>query len=83
MSAYRFSSSLKFFFKRLNALLLLGKFTKKGSSLLVASIGGGALIPLLFGAMKDWMGAQNAYWICLPFYLLIMFYAYYGYKIRR
>ena len=65
------------------AIVDLGKFTKKGSSLLVASIGGGALIPLLFGAMKDWMGAQNAYWICLPFYLLIMFYAYYGYKIRR
>ena len=65
------------------AITELGKFTKKGSSLLVASIGGGALIPLLFGAMKDWMGMQNAYWICLPFYLLIMFYAYYGYKIRR
>ena len=65
------------------AIVDLGKFTKKGSSLLVASIGGGALIPLLFGAMKDWVGNQQAYWICLPFYLLIMFYAYYGYKIRR
>ena len=65
------------------AIVDLGKFTGKGSSLLVASIGGGALIPLLFGAMKDWLGMQNAYWICLPFYLLIMYYAYYGYKIRR
>ena len=65
------------------AITELGKFTKKGSSLLVASIGGGALIPLLFGAMKDWVGMQNAYWICLPFYLLIMYYAYYGYKIRK
>jgi fucose permease len=65
------------------AIVDLGKFTKKGSSLLVASIGGGALIPLLFGAMKDWAGSQNAYWICLPFYLLIMFYAYYGYRIRK
>ncbi|MBQ4299088.1 MAG: glucose/galactose MFS transporter [Bacteroidales bacterium] len=65
------------------AIVDLGKFTKKGSSLLVASIGGGALIPLLFGAMKDWAGSQNAYWICLPFYLLIMYYAYFGYKIRK
>lgn len=65
------------------AITDLGKFTKKGSSLLVASIGGGALIPLLFGAVKDWLGSQNAYWICLPFYLLIMYYAYYGYKIRK
>lgn len=64
------------------AITDLGKFTKKGSSLLVASLAGGAVIPLLFGWMKDMMGAQNAYWICLPFYLLIMFYAYKGYKIR-
>lgn len=65
------------------AITELGKFTKKGSSLLVACIGGGAVIPLLFGFLKDVTGSQNAYWICLPFYLLIMFYAYYGYKIRR
>lgn len=65
------------------AIVDLGKFTKKGSSLLVASIGGGAVIPLLFGAIKGWAGMQDAYWICLPFYLLIMFYAYYGYKIRK
>ena len=65
------------------AITDLGKFTKKGSSLLVACIGGGAVIPLLFGWMKDIMSAQTAYWICLPFYLLIMFYAYYGYKIRK
>ena len=65
------------------AITDLGKFTKKGSSLLVACIGGGAVIPLLFGWMKDIMNAQTAYWICLPFYLLIMFYAYYGYKIRK
>lgn len=65
------------------AITELGRFTKKGSSLLVASIGGGALIPLLFGFVKDLAGSQQAYWICLPFYLLIMFYAYYGYKIRK
>lgn len=65
------------------AITDLGKFTKKGSSLLVASIGGGALIPLLFGFLKDVAGCQQAYWICLPFYLLIMFYAYKGYKIRK
>ncbi len=64
------------------AITDLGKFTKKGSSLLVASIGGGALIPLLFGALKDALGSQSAYWICLPFYLLILYYAYYGYIIR-
>jgi FHS family L-fucose permease-like MFS transporter len=61
----------------------LGKFTKVGSSLLVASIGGGALIPLIFGFLKDAVGNQNAYWICLPCYIFIMYYAYKGYKIRH
>lgn len=64
------------------AIADLGKFTKTGSALLVISIGGGALIPLLFGFLKDVTGCQNAYWICLPFYLMIMYYSYYGYKIR-
>lgn len=65
------------------AIVDLGKFTKVGSSLLVASIGGGALIPLVFGFLKDSVGNQQAYWICVPCYLFIFFYAYYGYKIRK
>ena len=65
------------------AIVDLGKFTKKGSSLLVTSLFGGAVIPLIFGALKDGVGQQQAYWICLPFYLLIMYYAYRGYKIRK
>lgn len=65
------------------AITDLGKFTKTGSSLLVACIGGGAVIPLLFGLMKDLTGSQMAYWICLPFYLLIMYYSYFGYRIRK
>ena len=65
------------------AIADLGKFTKTGSALLVMSIGGGALIPLVFGFLKDVTGCQNAYWICLPFYLMIMYYSYYGYKIRK
>lgn len=65
------------------AIVDLGKFTKVGSSLVVASFGGGALIPLLFGLLKDGIGNQAAYWICLPCYLFIFYYAYYGYKIRR
>ena len=65
------------------AIVDLGRFTKTGSSLVVASFGGGALIPILFGLLKDGMGNQAAYWICLPCYLFIFYYAYFGYKIRR
>ncbi|WP_199851458.1 glucose/galactose MFS transporter [Parabacteroides pacaensis] len=64
------------------AMTDLGKFTKAGSSLLVIAIVGGALIPTLFGFMKDEWGAQNAYWICLPCFLYILYYGVAGYKIR-
>lgn len=64
------------------AMTDLGRFTKAGSSLLVIAIVGGALIPTLFGFMKDAWGAQNAYWICLPCFLFILYYGVAGYKIR-
>lgn len=60
----------------------LGKFTKTGSSVLVLGIVGGAIIPLIFGWMVDIISYQLAYWICLPSYLYILFFAVKGYKIR-
>ena len=65
------------------AITDLGRFTKVGSSLVVASFGGGAVIPLIFGFLNDGIGNQAAYWICLPCYLFIFYYAYAGYKIRK
>lgn len=64
------------------AMCDLGKFTKTGSSLLTGAIAGGAVIPLIFGFLKDSVGAQNAYWLCLPCFAFILFYGIYGYKIR-
>lgn len=60
----------------------LGKFTKTGASLLTGAIAGGAVIPTIFGFIKDSVGAQNAYWLCLPCFTLILLYGIYGYKIR-
>lgn len=66
------------------AMQHLGNYTKKGGALLTMAIVGGALIPLLFGACKDLLGGiQQAYWICLPMYLFILYYAFIGYKIKR
>ncbi|MBN2633497.1 MAG: sugar MFS transporter [Bacteroidales bacterium] len=62
------------------ALNSLGRFTKTGSALLIMAIAGGALIPLLYGKLADIFSTQSAYWICLPCYLVIMFYAFRGYK---
>lgn len=60
----------------------LGKFTKTGSSLLVMAIAGGAVIPTIFGFLKDSIGAQHSYIIALPIYLFILYYGVSGYKIR-
>ncbi len=61
----------------------LGKFTKTGAAFLVSSIAGGAVVPLVFGFLSDVIGKQYAYGICIPCFAIIMYFAYYGYKIRR
>ncbi len=66
------------------ALEGLGKFTAQGSALLIMSIAGGALIPLVFGQAAELGGdMQFAYAITIPCYLFIFFYAFKGHKIRR
>lgn len=60
----------------------LGKFTKAGSSLMVIAIVGGALIPTIYGFLKDSVGSQNAYWLCIPCFLYILYYGMKGHKIR-
>jgi len=64
------------------AMTDLGRFTKKGSSLMVIAIVGGALLPIIYGLIKDIVGAQDAYWICVPCFLYILYYGLKGHKIR-
>ena len=64
------------------AMADLGKFTKAGSSLLIMAMFGGAVIPTLYGWLKDITGPQQAYWLCLPCFLFILYYGMAGYKIR-
>ena len=62
----------------------LGKFTKRGSSLMVMGIAGGGLLPPLLGLLKDYFNSdQQAYWMLLPIYLYFLFYATKGHKIRK
>lgn len=65
------------------AISSLGRFTKIGSSMLIMAVGGGALIPLLYGYLADSFTPKDAYWIVVPCYLMIGYYAFYGHKIRR
>jgi fucose permease len=64
------------------AIADLGKFTKVGSSLLVAGIIGGAILPLIFGYVAERTSYQVAYLVYLPAYAYIIYYALAGNKIR-
>jgi glucose/galactose transporter len=60
----------------------LGKFTKTGSSILVLGVVGGAIVPLIFGKLADVFSYQVAYFVCIPCYLYILFFATIGHKTR-
>jgi len=70
------------------ALSGLGRFTKIGSSLLVMGIAGAAVFPPLYGLLVDAtkgslgaeVAAQTSYWILIPIYLFILYFATVGYK---
>ena len=65
------------------ALSGLGKFTKTASAMLVMAIAGGAIIPLLYGKLAVNFSTQSAYWICVPAYFIIMYYAFIGHKAGK
>jgi MFS transporter, FHS family, L-fucose permease len=64
------------------AIADLGKFTKTASALLIMAISGGAVLPLMYGKFSDLFSNQQAYWILIPCYLVILYYAIWGHKIR-
>lgn len=65
------------------ALEGLGRYTAAGSAVLIMGISGGAILPLAYGHFSDSAGAQQAYWVMLPCYALILFYALKGHTIRQ
>lgn len=65
------------------AIRKLGKWTSLGSSLLVMALCGNAVLPLLYGYVSDHIGLQASYWLLLPCFAYMVFYAVYGYKIEK
>jgi MFS transporter, FHS family, L-fucose permease len=61
----------------------LGRFTKTGSAMLIMAIAGGGIIPLIYGKLAVNFSTQTAYWICIPCYLIIMYYAFIGHKVGK
>ncbi len=71
----------------------LGKHTQKGASLLVMAIVGGAVIPIIYGFLVDVISNfsskllvecyQKAYWLLVPCYGYILYFAVYGHKLKN
>jgi FHS family L-fucose permease-like MFS transporter len=62
------------------ALSGLGKHTGQGSGILCAAIVGGAIIPVLQGALADSFGLQSALFVPVLCYCYI---AFYGWRCRK
>ena len=61
----------------------LGKWTSMGSSLLVMALCGNAVLSLLYGYVSDHIGLQASYWLLIPCFVYMVFYATYGFKIEK
>ena len=61
----------------------LGRFTKLGASIMIMGLCGNAIMPLFYGWFADLYNVRYAYWVLFPCYLYLVFYAFYGHKIRK
>lgn len=61
----------------------LGKLTATASALLIMGIAGGAIIPLTYGYLAEQQDNQAAYWLLLPCYAMILFYAIKGHRLKK
>jgi MFS transporter, FHS family, L-fucose permease len=65
------------------ALEGLGRFTKIGASLMIMALCGNALLPLIYGRLADDFGLRAAYLVLVPCFAYLVFYAFYGHRLRR
>lgn len=61
----------------------LGKWTNLGSAILVMALCGSAILPLLYASCVDMSGSiQASYWLLIPCFVYMIFYAFSGYRIN-
>jgi MFS transporter, FHS family, L-fucose permease len=62
----------------------LGKFTEKGSAILIMGIAGGAIIPKAFASLKDQYDFQLVFaLLMIPCYIFILYYSLSGYRAGK
>ncbi len=60
----------------------LGKYTSQASSLLVMMIVGGAIVPIIQGAVADQIGIQLSFVVPILCYAYLIFYGLKGYQVK-
>ena len=65
------------------ALDELGRYTKLGASIMIMGLCGNAILPLIYGYFADLYDVRTAYWVLVPCYLYLVFYAAYGHRMRH
>ncbi len=60
----------------------LGKYTKTGSSLLIMGLSGNAILPLIYGAIGDSHGLRAGYWVLIPCFIYLVWFAFHGHTIK-
>ena len=61
----------------------LGRHTKLGSSLLIMGLSGNAVMPQIYGLIADHHSLRAGYWILVPCFLYLIWYALRGHKIEH
>jgi FHS family L-fucose permease-like MFS transporter len=61
----------------------LGRFIKIGASILIMGLSGNAVLPLLYGYLADQYDLRTAYWVLLPCYIYLSYYALHGFKTKK
>ena len=61
----------------------LGRHLKLGASVLIMGLSGNAILPLLYGYLADRYSLRSGYWVMLPCYCYLLFYAFYGFRVKN
>ncbi|HVW77300.1 MAG TPA: L-fucose:H+ symporter permease [Alloacidobacterium sp.] len=61
----------------------LGPYTKRGASMVVMAILGGAVFPALMGRISDASNIQYAFFVPLVCYLFVLYFATRGYRVKH
>ena len=65
------------------AIRNLGRHTKMGSSLLIMGLCGNAVMPQLYGFIADHASFRAGYWILIPCFAYLIWYAVHGHRIEN